>query len=104
MGNCICTADESTLTTAIGACSLKHCGCFGAKKADKVEDEAMREINDAIRAELAAVECAMRRHMLAGLRTYGDVIPVQVLADGMQSPVPSLGLTVRIKTTEEPLA
>jgi hypothetical protein len=106
MGNAlICGSDESTLNTSVGSCSIKHCnwGCFGAKKDDKndkVEDEAMREINDAIRAELAAVEHAMRKHMLAGLRTYGDVIPVHILADDMKSPEPARGVTVRIKTIE----
>ena len=101
MGACLCKTDESTLTTPIGSCSLKHCGCWG-KKDD--EDESLKAINDAIRAELVAVEFAMRQHMLAGLRTFGDVIPVQVLADGMKSPVSGpRALTVRIKTTESRL-
>ena len=67
MGQCLCTADESTLSTAFGSCAIKHCGCFGSKKEE--EDEGMAAINAAIKIELGVVEHEMRRQMLSGLKT-----------------------------------
>ena len=68
MGNCLCNADESVLNTPLGNCSIKHCGCFGKKEVET--DETIKQINIAIKAELAVIEAEMRKQMLAALSQH----------------------------------
>lgn len=77
MGNCVCNADESVLNTPLGNCSIKHCGCWGkkeaeAKKEGEQEDEIIKQLNVAIKAELATVELEMRKQMLAALQLHKE--------------------------------
>jgi hypothetical protein len=97
MGQCLCSTDESTLTTPIGSVAVKHCDCFGKK--EREEDAAMKQINTAIRAELADIEIRMRTQMLENLRAHGHVMPIHV---GEQKPavLPQRTLSVRVKTLD----
>jgi hypothetical protein len=76
---------------------VKHCDCFGKKERD--EDAAMKQINTAIRAEMAEVEMRMRTQMLENLRAHGHVMPIHV---GEQKPavLPQRTLSVRVKTLD----
>jgi len=68
MGQCLCSTDESTLTTPIGAVSVKHCDCFGKKEKEPPEVDAMKQINIALRVEVAAYEYKRRKEMLEQLK------------------------------------
>jgi len=93
MGNCLCQADESTLNTPVGNCSIKHCNCWGKKEIDP----QLAEIEAEIIAHQHAVGMLMRQQMLANLKTHGTILPVQV-HDGTVAVSPR-SLSVRIKTT-----
>lgn len=80
----------------MGKCAIKHCGLICGKKED--ESPELRQINIAIRAELAIIEVRMRTHMLESLRLHGSVLPIQV---NQETPVLTRTLTVRV-TNEEP--
>ena len=56
---------------------MKHCrfGCM--KKVDEEEDHT-RQINAAVRVEMASVEALMRERMLAIFREHGSLVGIKV--------------------------
>jgi hypothetical protein len=98
-----CLQKEVKLTTPFGQCGCAEstCSCFG--KAEE-QDDMTKQIQAALRVEIAAVEHHMKQAILANIHKFGVIPHISVLDQAQSSPDPVMNtLTVRVKLPEYPL-
>ena len=85
MGNCNCTADDSTCNTPFGSCSFKHCGSSAQKETEqKSEDEQkfefeMKQLEIALRVERRKREFDERMLINEYVREHGTLPSIEQL-------------------------
>lgn len=105
-----CQSESIKLRTPFGSliCSKSACGCLKVstqKTDEQLAETAMNHaINDAIKAEMAVIEAAMRASIIAHIHEHGTLPPIHVLSQGVMSPpAQSRSLTIRVAHTDDRL-
>jgi len=90
------TMDEAKLESPFGSCGWSKCrsSCCEEKEA---EDPALKQIQVAIRVELAVLERMILEKMIAGLKKDGELPQLSVLPEGAVSPeTPKRTINIRV--------
>jgi len=88
------TVDEAKLSSPFGSCGWGKCR---STCCDENEDPALKQIQIAIRVEMAVLERLILDKMIAGLKTDGEVPTLAVLPEGAVSPeTPKRTINIRV--------
>ena len=90
------TVDDATLATPFGSCGWAKCrsSCCEDKE---TEDPRLKQIEVAIRVELAVLERMLLEKMIAGLKKDGEVPVLSVLPEGTEVPeTPKKTIAIRV--------
>jgi len=91
------SVDDATLATPFGSCGWSKCrsSCCEEKETD---DPALKQIQVAIRVEMALLEKMILDKMLAGLKKDGEVPMLSVLPEGTTEvpETPKKTITIRV--------
>jgi hypothetical protein len=89
------TMDEAKLATPFGSCGWSKCKSSCCKKEE--EDPQLKQIQTAIRVEMALLEKMILDKMIAGLKTDGEIPQLAVLPEGAVSPeTPKRTINIRV--------
>ena len=89
------SVDEAKLATPFGSCGWGKCKSSCCEEPD--EDPALKQIQIAIRVEMALLERMILDKMIAGLKKDGEIPMLSVLPEGNVSPeTPKRTINIRV--------
>ena len=91
------TVDDASLATPFGSCGWAKCksSCC-EKQEEETEDPRLKQIQIAVRVELAVLEKMLLDKMIAGLKKDGEVPILSVLPAGAEVPETPKKINIRV--------
>jgi hypothetical protein len=92
-----CSSSNLTFSTPFFQCSGGKCSSACTEKNEEPEDPQLKQIQIAIRVEMAILEKMILDKMIAHLKTDGEIPQLNIIPTGMKSPeTPRRTLNIRI--------
>ena len=85
--------DEAKLATPFGSCGWSKCRSSCCEEND---DPALKQIQVAIRVEMALLEKMILEKMIAGLKKDGEIPQLSVLPEGAEAPETPKHVIIRV--------